>query len=388
MRRAAARISWWTSRRGESLPTVRVAIDVQLKLDRYPLEVAIDSDAHVIGVFGPSGAGKTSLLEAVAGLRPDARGTIVVGGEVWLDSRQRVCRAPEARSVGYVPQDALLFPHLDVRQNLLAGSRRARSSGVDVDKTLLEVSTTLGLEPLWARPVSMLSGGERQRVALGRALCSAPRLLLLDEPLSALDLPLRRRLLSFIRRVRDAFDVPMLVVSHDPAEVQALCDELCVIRAGRVVASGEPHDILADPAVFELASVGGYENTLPCVVVATDAEGALVRVGTSVQLATRSANAPVGASTLVGIPARDVIVATSRPSGISARNVIDATVTAVREAGRKRTLTARIADDTPDLVVELSDAACDELALRVGLRVHLVFKAASCVLYPAESAAT
>lgn len=365
---------------------MRVAIDVRLKLGRDMLEVAIDSTARVLGVFGPSGAGKTSLLEAVAGLRRKATGRIVVGDEVWLDSREGVFLQPASRRVGYVPQDALLFPHMDVRHNLLAGSRRALASGADVDKTLHEVSTTLGLEPLWARPVSTLSGGERQRVALGRALCSAPRLLLLDEPLSALDLPLRRRLVSFIRRVRDAFDVPMLVVSHDPAEVQALCDELCVLRGGRVVASGKPHEILADPAVFELASVGGFENTLPCVVIAADDEGARVRIGSSVELSTRSANAPVGAQTLVGIPARDVIVATVRPTGISARNVIDGTVTAIHAVGRRRTLTARIAADTPDLIIELSDSACEELALRPGVRVHLVFKAASCVLYPAESA--
>ncbi len=360
----------------------RLVLKVRLPRDRFVIEVDVASDDRVIGIFGPSGSGKTSLLEVVAGLERGATGKVGIAGKTWLDSERRVFVRPEERRVGYVPQDALLFPHLDVKHNLLAGARRARRLEGPVDRTLQSVSVTLGLEPLWSRDVANLSGGERQRVALGRALCSAPELLLLDEPLSALDMPLRRRLLGFIRRVREEFDIPMLVVSHDPTEVQALCDSVVVLREGRVVACGSPHDVLADPAVFELAA-GGFENTLPCTVIAVEGEVARVRLGESVAIATRGAAAKAGDRSLLGIPSRDIIIATSRLEGLSARNVIAATIDSIAESGTRRVLRARVASDVPNLIVELSAEAADELGLGPGREVFLVFKAASCVLYPA-----
>jgi molybdate transport system ATP-binding protein len=361
----------------------RLNLAVQLPRDRFVLEVDVASDDHVLGIFGPSGSGKTSLLEVVAGLERGATGRVGIGGKLWLDSARGVFMRPEARRVGYVPQDALLFPHLDVKENLLAGARRARRLSRPVEEMLRSVSATLGLEPLWSRDVSNLSGGERQRVALGRALCSAPELLLLDEPLSALDMPLRRRLLGFIRRVREDFDIPMLVVSHDPTEVQALCDSVVVLREGRVVARGAPHDVLADPQVFELAAGGGFENTLPCRVTSVEGEVARVRLGQSVAIATRGAAVAAGDQSLVGIPSRDIIVATSRPEGLSARNVIAASIDGISASGTQRVLRARVAPDVPQLIVELSAEAASELGLEPGREVFLVFKSASCVLYPA-----
>ncbi len=213
-------------------------VDVRLALDRFELEVDFVADQPVTGVFGASGAGKTSLLEVVAGLRRGARGRLAFGGEVWLDSTARRFVPPERRHIGYVPQDGLLFPHLNVRENLLAGRKRAVESGQQPAEALETVAGLLELGQLLERSVATLSGGERQRVALGRALCSGPPLLLLDEPLASLDLPLRRRLLPFLRRVRDQLTVPMLLVSHDPIEVQARCDDLSVLEEGRAIARG------------------------------------------------------------------------------------------------------------------------------------------------------
>lgn len=362
------------------LETVRLEIRVQLPLDRFTLDVDIESDARVLGVFGPSGAGKTSLVETIAGLRRGALGLVRVATQCWLDSERGVRLAPERRKVGYVPQDALLFPHMNVRQNLLSGARRNADKQA-VEQTLAEASAVLGLEPLWQRDVRTLSGGERQRVALGRALCSGPELLLLDEPLSALDWPLRRRLLPFLRRVRERFDVPMLLVSHDPSEVQALCDDVVAIDHGRIVARGTPGALLADPAVFELAPERGLENTLPCEVIETEADLTRVRVG-SVELSARAAACRVGDHTLLGIPARDVLVATERPVGLSARNVLEARVTSVEHAGTRSTLRAALGEGAFDLLVELSRAACDELELETGRHVFVIVKAASCTLYP------
>lgn len=360
-----------------------LVLRVRLPRDRFVIDVDVTCGDRVIGIFGPSGSGKTSLLQVVAGLERGASGKVGLGGKVWLDSERAVFVRPEARRIGYVPQDALLFPHLDVKKNLLAGARRARRLSRQVEETLHSVSATLGLQPLWSRDVSNLSGGERQRVALGRALCSAPELLLLDEPLSALDLPLRRRLLGFMRRVREDFDLPMLVVTHDPTEVQALCDSVVVLREGRVVARGAPNDVLADPQVYELATAGGFENTLPCTVAAVEGEGARVRLGQSVEVATRGAAVAVGERSLVGIPSRDVIIATTRPEGLSARNVIAATIDGIAVSGTRRVLRARMAEDVPDLIVELSAEASGELRLEPGRHVFLVFKSASCALYPA-----
>ena len=219
-------------------------LGVRLELDRFSLDVTLDCDAQVLGLLGPSGAGKTSLVETIAGLRRGARGRLSVQGQRWLDSEARLDLPAHQRAVGYVPQEALLFPHLDVRGNLLAGAKRAQEGGHDAASLLAEVSETLELEPLLGRGVADLSGGEARRVSLGRALCSGPRLLLLDEPLTGLDAAIKQRALSLLASVRARFGVPMLLVSHDAADVSALADEVVVLRAGKVERRGAARDVL------------------------------------------------------------------------------------------------------------------------------------------------
>ena len=179
-----------------------LTVRVQLALDRFDLDIDVTTHQQVTGIFGVSGSGKTSLLETICGLRRNAQGTIRFGEEVWLDTTTRTFVKPEQRHIGYVPQDGLLFPHKNVRQNLLSGSKRAVQNGHPLQETLQLVTDILELSPLLDRSVTTLSGGERQRVALGRAICSGPRLLLLDEPFASLDLALRRKLLPFLRRIR------------------------------------------------------------------------------------------------------------------------------------------------------------------------------------------
>lgn len=214
---------------------------VRLPLDQFELEVDVEITQDVTALFGPSGAGKTTLLDLIAGLRRPASAWIELDGRVLTDTAARRLVPPRDRRIGYVPQDGALFPHLSVRGNLLFG--RKREADPDHDFSLEQVVGVLDLEPFLDRRIGTLSGGEKQRVALGRALLSSPRLLLLDEPLAALDDDLKGRVLAYLRRVRDELKVPMLYVSHAREEVAALCQEVLILERGRITVRGEPRSL-------------------------------------------------------------------------------------------------------------------------------------------------
>ena len=208
-----------------------IALEFDLRVDQgeFALEVRDAAEVQVLGLAGASGSGKTTLLEALAGVRP-ARGVIRVGGRTLLDTAAGIDVPPRRRRVGYVPQDALLFPHLSVRGNLEYGARHA--ARVDAVAEMLEVANLLD------RPIPGLSGGERQRVALGRALAAEPDLLLLDEPLGALDPARRDRILPYVLRARQALGVAMVWVTHDMQELGHAADRALVLDHGRVVHAG------------------------------------------------------------------------------------------------------------------------------------------------------
>ena len=221
-----------------------ITLDFVLRQGDFVLEIRERVTARITALFGPSGAGKTTVLDAIAGLRTPASGRIAigsravfVGGTIDLPSHQR--------HVGYVTQDVALFPHMNVRRNILYGRRRGQKLVLGTVASMLEVT------PLIERHVATLSGGERQRVALARALMSAPELLLLDEPLAAVDLELRKRILPYLERVRDELGVPILYVTHDRDEVSRLADHVIVLNGGSVVRSGAPSSALAaDPTAL------------------------------------------------------------------------------------------------------------------------------------------
>ncbi len=212
---------------------------LRLPLASFALELDARLDAPVTGLFGASGAGKTSLLETVAGLRRPADGRISLDGTVLTDSAARIFRPPESRGVGFVPQDSALFTHLDVRANLCY-SQRMRHPATPPGISYEHVCDVLNLGSLVARRIGSLSGGERQRVAFGRALLAAPRLLLLDEPLASLDRELKDQILPYLKLIRDEFKIPMLLVSHSADEMVALCDDVLVLEQGRCVRRGPP----------------------------------------------------------------------------------------------------------------------------------------------------
>lgn len=369
-----------------------LSVKLQTPLERFDLDVAFESSAGALGLFGPSGAGKSTVLEAIAGWRAVERGRVEVGGRVFLDTSSNVALSTGARRIGYVAQDVLLFPHWDVRRNVESGlgrDSRARSGRAARVERVLHV---LELEALAARPVGSLSGGERQRTALARALCSEPDLLLLDEPLGALDRPLRRRILPYLLRAREEFGAPMILVSHDPTEVEALCDEVCCLRAGRVVAQGVPAEVFA---AEEGARVVGpdLENVVRGSVHSVGPGTASLAVGGGWELVVPRSGLAVGEHALVAVRSDDILVATERPVGISARNVIPARVGSLEERAGEVLLRAVPTAGGPSgmgepapLAVQLTPAAVLDLDLHPGAQVHLLIKTRGCrVLSSLES---
>jgi molybdate transport system ATP-binding protein len=208
-------------------PARVIALAFRLRQGNFELRLDEQLASGITALFGPSGSGKTTTLDAIAGLRVPSDGVIAIHDRVLFDATHRINLPPHERHVGYVPQDVALFPHMNVRSNVLYGRRPAQKLLVDVVVQMLEV------EGLLDRRVAELSGGERQRVALARALMSAPELLLLDEPLAAVDVERRRRILPYLLRVRDELKIPVIYVSHDRAEVDQLADRVIVLEDGR-----------------------------------------------------------------------------------------------------------------------------------------------------------
>lgn len=358
---------------------------LRVPLDKFDLAADWTSHRRVVGLFGPSGSGKTTFLEAVAGLRRAATGFIRCDGRVWLESERGTKLPAEARGIGYVPQDHLLFPHHRVRGNLEFGRRRARLEGRDFEAVFAEVVDVLELGPLLTRRVTELSGGERQRVALGRALCSGPRLLMLDEPLASLDIELRHRILPFLLRVRDHFEIPILVVSHNPVELLALCEEVIALRAGQIVAQGTPTDVLTRADLYPSAAREGFENMLPATVAEHRRHATVVRLGAggdAPAVTIPRIERPLAAQLTIGIPANDILVATQPVEGISARNFLRARVLTLREVEHKVVLTVELTGcDGPAIVIELTETAVEELTLAAGAHVWLVIKSSAIAAY-------
>lgn len=215
---------------------------LRVSLASFALELDTRLTASVTGIFGASGAGKTSLIESIAGLRRPSRGKIVLDETVLSDVDAGIFLPPEKRQVGFVPQDSALFSHLNVQENLRY-SQRLSSPGSPRSAHYEHVIAALQIAPLVSRRVGSLSGGERQRVAFGRALLANPRLLLLDEPLASLDTELRDQLIRYLRTIREEFNVPMLYVSHSADEMVALCDEVIVLERGQCSRQGSPAEI-------------------------------------------------------------------------------------------------------------------------------------------------
>lgn len=212
-----------------------LGLAIQLRQGGFSLDVSVETEAQAVAIVGPSGSGKTTMLDAVAGLRRPDAGLIQVGPKILFNSHNGINLLPHERRVGYVPQDLALFPHLTVQQNVLYGV--SNSATEEQGRPVLEI---LEIQELLSRTTDGLSGGERQRVALARALMARPRILLLDEPLAALDVAFRDRILPYLDRVREELKIPMIYVSHVPDEISRIADWVIRLDAGQVVGSSVP----------------------------------------------------------------------------------------------------------------------------------------------------
>jgi molybdate transport system ATP-binding protein len=343
---------------------------------RFRIDVTFDVAPGVTIVFGESGSGKTTLLRCLAGLTPPDEGRILIGDRVLFDGSVGVNVAPSRRQVGFVFQHLGLFPHLSAADNIAYGlSQLSLSERLG---RLAAIATSFRIGHLLNRRPGEISGGERQRVGLARSLVTDPAILLLDEPLSALDHGTQSRIIADLRQWNEARRIPILYVTHSQREVFGLGERVLVLQDGSMVADGTPEQVMHTPAHERVAQLAGFENLLDAVVLhhRPDAGVMVSRLaGTAVDLETPLADVEAGHPVRVAIRAGDILIATERPRGVSARNIVPGTITTLSRQGA--TVRAQISIGVP-IEVHLTPTSSDELGLRPGREVWVVVKTHSC----------
>jgi molybdate transport system ATP-binding protein len=351
------------------------AIEARFRLAIGSFTLSVDlrlPSRGVIALFGPSGSGKTSLLRCFAGLRRAAEGRLVINGECWQDEGRRFFLPPHRRALGYVFQDANLFPHLDVRGNLEFGMRRVppKQRRVAWDQAM----ELLGIGHLLSRATAGLSGGERQRIGIARALLSSPRLLLLDEPLASLDGARKKEILPYLARLHDELSIPVLYVSHAPDEVARLADHIVVMEDGRALASGPLVETLAR-LDLPIRIGEGAGTVLDGAIAERDARWHLARVELDAgSLWVRDAGISIGSQVRVRVLARDVSIALQK-SDSSIANTLPAIVTDFGDDEHPALVLVRLRVGKEWLLARLTRRSAEHLNLSSGMRVWAQIKA-------------
>jgi molybdate transport system ATP-binding protein len=379
---AAAPSSRPTAKRNEEISPLTAQLRKRLPAGAHAflLEVDFQSAPGFTILFGPSGAGKTTLLDCIAGITTPETGRIVLSDRILFDAAQRINLPVAKRRVGYVFQHLALFPHFTVEKNIQYGladlpqaERTARSSAI------LQAFRIPHLAHRYPREIS---GGESQRTALARTLVTDPSVLLLDEPLAALDASTRSKIIDDLRQWNQTHRIPVLYVTHSREEVFALGEHVLVLDAGRIVAEGTPHEVIAAPQQETVAQLVGFENIFDAVVEAIRPERGTMTCriagdGGPMVLETPLVRGGVGSALRVGIRAGDILLATAPPAGLSARNVIPGRITSLEQ--RDVIVSARVKCRV-EMDVHLTLAARDSLQLVPGKEVWLVIKTHSCHL--------
>jgi molybdate transport system ATP-binding protein len=348
----------------------------RIPLAHFELDLDVSFVARVTSFFGPSGSGKTTLLDAIAGLRPVAKGEIEIDGRTLFSSARGINLMPQERGIGYVPQEGALFPHLSVRKNVLFGAERHGRAGSSKAMSLEHVTAVLEIGNLMNRPVTRISGGEAQRVALARAILSRPQLLLLDEPLAALDVGLKERILPYLASVRDEFAIPMIYVTHNLAEVFTLADWVLMIQQGKIVTQGVPKQALRSVNAIARLADEQFENLFTTAFVESNAAAGTtrVRLESGTELLIPYLDRPADPTLQIRVSADDILVATQRPAGISASNVLPGIVRRIEALGGAAILTVFAGDE---FFVRLTSSAVARLGLQENSPVFLIIKTRS-----------
>ena len=346
----------------------KIRLDFRKSLGSFTLEVNCTLETKVSAFLGVSGSGKSTLLNCVSGTLTPDEGEIAFGDEVLYASAAKINLPPEKRRFGYIFQEGYLFPHLTVAQNIRYGQPNPRKSSDAID--VLEISELLQRYP------KELSGGQRQRVAIARALAMEPRMLLMDEPLAALDSALKGRIIPYLHHIKEAFETPILYVTHAFSEAMALADEAFLIADGEIMASGEPHQLLTAPSAMPIAQLTGVENILFLPVVASDKARGL----TSLEIGDQSLVIPyieaeVGEVVPVAIRAEDIIISLDPNLTISARNILLGKIQHLDIRTERTWLSILV--EWHHLAVKITHEAREELQLKENLEVYCVIKASA-----------
>jgi len=352
-----------------------LAVTVKKQRGSFSLDARFELPTPgVVALFGRSGSGKSTLVNLIAGLLEADSGRVTLDGTVLLDTERHIDVPPERRRIGYVFQDARLFPHLNVTGNLLYGAKRS------LDEPYIDFDTVAGLldlVPLLARRVHQLSGGERQRVAIGRALLSQPRLLLLDEPLAALDTARREEVLPYLESLRDRLAIPMVYVSHNFDEVMRLATQVVLLRSGAAIAQGGLTEMSLDPNLRAIIGPDAVGAIVDGAVCGNDPATGLtqVQVGRG-ELNVQAADLATGTKLRVQMLARDIIVATQPPRHLSVRNSLAGSILEITSDDGNSDLIAIDIGGTR-IMARVTKAATRELSLEVGLPVWALVKSVS-----------
>ncbi len=345
----------------------------RIPLANFELDIDASFDSRITAIFGPSGSGKTTLLDAVAGLRRIVDGEITIDGRTLFSSARRINLPPQQRGIGYVPQEGALFPHLSVKKNILFGADRGSATNSIRTNHVLNI---LEIGHLLDRPVTNVSGGEGQRVALARAILSQPELLLLDEPLAALDIGLKEKILPYLGRVRDEFQIPMIYVTHNLTEVLTLADWVLMIKEGKLITQGVPKQVLRSSHAILQIPEEQFENVFTVTFVESDAKAGrtIVRLSSGEELFIPYLQHSSDRPFQIRISADDIIVATQNPKGISAGNILPGTIRTIDLLEGQAMLTVFAGEE---FYVRLTAAAVSKLGLRDDSRVFLIMKTRS-----------
>lgn len=358
-----------------------IELDLQIHLGNFTLDARLSSGDQVTGMIGPSGSGKTTLLMALAGITRPARGSIgIKGGEVFFDSERGINLPIEKRRIGVVFQDNLLFPHLSVGENLLFGYNRTEPERRKLHPQ--EICELLDLGLLLERGVGELSGGEARRVAIGRALLTSPCLLLLDEPLTGLDVKLRDRILAYLLRIKSELFIPIVYVSHSYSDISAIADSVALLNVendshshkhSRVAALGHPHDIIAEAE--KVVSIDPIETVIPGEIVTTDPEaGYSVVRGEGLEMHVSPDEKAPGRQCYVTVRADDIILSVGEVPRLSSRNVWSGKIEKIERLRNANVVTL---DVGCKIRAAVTSEAVRELGLEPEKTVHAIVKAKS-----------